>query len=276
VSARSLPCGDPRVAVVVSSSDNTVDVFERVFPAIEKFWPDCPYEVYVGLNAQQSPFAATRVLRAEPSEWRKELACQLRQISQEWVILVLDDFLFLGAVDQSRLSGLVQRCVEQDCPYLRLIPLDRPVFARLAHRLARPPSQAVETIARGYPYYSSLQIALWKKTHLLQSLEAARGIWDFEHLESAAESHQAVVGEPCLKYRHVVEKGRWLPDAAALLARVGLESTLGTRNSWPSRVFWQQRIGRWRFQLTGYAVMKLKRKLRAWRQEHGVKATTLR
>jgi hypothetical protein len=276
VSARSLPCGDARVAVVVSSSDNTVDVFKRVFPAIEKFWPDCPYEVYVGLNAQQSPFATPRVLRAEPAEWRKELASQLRQVPQEWVILVLDDFLFLAAADQPRLGALVQRCLEQDWPYLRLIPLDRPLLARWVHKLTRPRSQVVETIPRGYPYYSSLQVALWRKTHLLQSLEAARGIWDFEHLESAAELHRAVVGTACLKYRHVVEKGRWLPDAAALLTRAGLESALGTRNSWPSRVFWQQRIGRWRFQLTGYAVMKLKRKLRAWRQEHDVNATTLR
>lgn len=267
------PGSDPRVAVVVSSSDNTIDVFTRVFPSIDKFWPGCPYEMYVGLNAQPSPFTRTRVVRAEPTEWRKELACQLRQISQEWVILILDDFLFLAAVDQRRVGALVRRCLDQDWSYLRLIPLDRSMFARWAHRITRTRSQTVELIPSGYPYYSSLQIAVWKKSHLLQQLEATRGIWDFEHLESATQVHRAVVENAYLKYRHVVEKGRWLPDAAALLARVGLDSALGARKSWPSRVFWQQRISRWRFQLTGYAIMKLKKRLRAWRQGPGLNVT---
>lgn len=264
---------DPRVAVFVSSSDNTIDVFKRVFPAVEKFWPDCPYEFYVGLNAQPSPFAATRVVRAEVSEWRVELTSQLLQIPQEWVILVLDDFLFLAATDQQRVGALVQQCIEQEWPYLRLIPLDRPALARVAHRVLRPRDQAVETIPRGYPYYSSLQIALWKKSHLLQLLGAARGIWDFELLEPAAQVHRAVIGSRCLKYRHVVEKGRWLPDAAALLARSELKSALGARKSWPSRVFWQQQLNRWRFQITGYAIMKMKKKLRAWREAHGLNAS---
>jgi len=253
---------DPRVAVFVSSSDNTVDVLQRVFPALERFWPDCPYRTYVGLNAQPNPLAAAEAVRADVSEWRTELAVQLRLIPQEWIILTLDDFLLQARVDQGQLGRLVERCLQQRWPYLRLIPLEGALLARWLRRLTSRRGGMVQVVPRRYPYYSALQIAVWHKPHLLELLESARDIWSFEHMEPINAVHRAVVAR-ALKYRHLVEKGRWLPDAAALLAQAGLAAELGKRESWPVEMYWRQRIGRWRFQLTGYAPMKLKRRLRA-------------
>jgi hypothetical protein len=250
------------VAVFVASSDNTVDVLRRVHPAIAKFWPDCPYNIYVGLNSQPSPSDRATAVYAAPSQWREELATQLRQLQEDWVILVLDDFLIRSEVNHLHLAQLVDVCIRNGWPYLRMIPIDRSLLSRLLRPKSHDLPAGVEMIPAGYPYYSSLQIALWKKSHLLRLLGAPGNIWDFEHLEFPDAAHYAVTGPACIRYRHLVEKGRWLPDSAALLARAGLPAELGTRASWPGSVLWKQRIARWRFQIVGYSIMKMRRRLR--------------
>ena len=37
--------------VFICSSDNRRDVLDRVIPSVFKYWPDCPYPIYVGLNS---------------------------------------------------------------------------------------------------------------------------------------------------------------------------------------------------------------------------------
>src|ERR1700742_4474149 len=94
-----LAAAEHDVAVFICSSDNRLDVLERVLPSLAKFWPDCPYPIYVGLNSQRMLAPNITTLLAPPSEWRKECLEQLAQIRERQLLVVLDDFLFQQSVD---------------------------------------------------------------------------------------------------------------------------------------------------------------------------------
>lgn len=253
------------VVVFIASSDNTRDVFDRVYPAFRKHWPDCGYPVYVGCNTPPASREGFEPLYAHPSGWRTELMAQLEQISARHVILFLDDFLVLRKVADVRVRAIVQQAVDADLDYLRLIPLRRAIVPRLMSAL-HGRRDSFELIPPSDPYYSALQIVLWKRSHLLNCLRLEANIWRFEGLMPPNSAHYVIRTAPPIPYRHIVEKGRWMADASALLQRAGVPAELGSRARWP----WTAQLSRWmdlaRFEVFGYSIMRTRLALEARRK----------
>jgi hypothetical protein len=252
---QSLPITHPRsrVGVFVSSSDNRRDVLDRILPSVVKFWPDCPYPLYVGLNSHGKPLPVGTALLAPVSDWRHECSLQLAQIEEEYLIVILDDFLIGAPVDQARLSDLVADSLTLNLPYLRLVPLGRSLAARLTGWRPVEMHPGIEKIRSRRPFYSSLQIAIWRRQHLLTLLQQPLSIWEFEHQCLPEWMHCAIKDRPPIAYRHLVERGRWLPDARSLLHRAGFPTELGERPVWPKSRYARLFLDQIRWTVLGYA-----------------------
>jgi hypothetical protein len=241
------------IGVLICSSDSRMDILDRVLPSILKYWPDCPYPIYVGLNAENDRWPNIKSLVAEPSGWRQESLQQLAQISETHLIVILDDFLFQQPADQRRISSLVSQAVKADLPYLRLLPLGRSLRQRLWSVFHRRSAADVCPIAKRRPFYSALQIAVWNKAHFASLLELQGSIWDFEHQKHLDVTHYAITDRPPIVYRHLVEKGRWLPYAGSLLRVAGLSCDLGVRPTWTRWMNFRLMLDGLRFLVAGYA-----------------------
>lgn len=190
---------------------------------------------------------------ARPSDWRTETLEQVAQIPESHLIVVLDDFLFQEPVNQARLSMLVSKVVSSGLPYLRLLPLGKSLTQRLL-RFPRSPSTAgIQAIRETRPFYSCLQIAIWNKAHFASMLALKGSIWDFEHQRRVGVRHYAIMDSPPISYRHLVEKGRWLPYANSLLRRAGFSTDLGTRPIWHKWMNLRLFLDQVRFYVLGYA-----------------------
>lgn len=240
------------VGVFICSSDNRLDILDRVLPSVLKYWADCPYPLYVGLNTTNKSWPNVSSLVAKPSEWRTEVLEQIRQIPERHLIVVLDDYLFQQPVNQKRLSALVARAVNLDLPYLRLLPLRRGLSQRLIRSRTRA-TDGIQSIHSRRPFYSGLQIALWNKEHFGSLLSLRGSIWDFEHQQRPGVPHYVITESPPITYRHLVEKGRWLPYAETLLRMANLSPDLGTRPKWSTWMNLKLAMDEARFLLFGYA-----------------------
>lgn len=255
------------VGILVSSSDRTKDVFERVFAAFEKRWPDCPWPRYAGFTspgAAGEPHAFTRIGADGPSGWRGELATQVARLppSVEYVMLFLDDFLLLRRVDTKRVEAIVRQAIASGNAYTRLRAPERSVPVSLWRGiLRRLGGQELVELGRDEPYFSSLQIALWRRDHLLRSLEQSGSIWEFEHQVLPGARHYAVA-RSVIDYRHLVERGEWRAYAPRLLRRAGVAFEPGQRKVRARRDdaahVWQ----RLKFGVIGYSGMRLGRAVR--------------
>lgn len=241
------------VAVFICGSDSRIDILERTLPAVRKFWPACAYPIHVGLNSCSRALPVGMPIIAPPSDWRREFGQQLIQIEHEHVIVMLDDFLIQAPVDQDRLDALVRTAARLNLDYLRLIPLGRSLVARAMGSRPNEVSPGIERIRDRHPFYSALQIAIWRKSHLLSMLERPLSIWEFEHQSSGEAIHCAIKADPPIAYRHLVEKGRWLPYARSLLRRAGLAPELGDRPTWPATRYGQLWFDELRWIVLGYA-----------------------
>jgi hypothetical protein len=220
------------MAVFVCSSDSRRDVVDQTLPALKKFWPDCPWPIYIGLNTIARPLPLGTEILALPSQWQREFLTQLCQITQRYVLVALDDFLFEAPVNQLRVAGLFQEAMRLQLDYLRLVPLGRSLVSRLGANSTARLSADVERVPSRHPFYCAMQVAIWCKSHLEQLLADPVSIWDFERRYVPHSMHACIVGAPAIEYHHIVERGRWLPDATARFRRISLPILLGERPKW--------------------------------------------
>lgn len=252
------------VAIFIASSDNTRDVFERVFPTIRRQWPDCPYPIYAGFNR---PFLGARgftPIYAPVTGWGSELRAQIAQVPAERILLFLDDFVLLERVDTDRVKSLVEKALSFDLAYLSFRQLRRAALPRFLRKCTRW-GVAIEPVPERYPYYSSLQVALWKKGHLLRCLEREGNIWNFERLRPEEGVHHVICGDGPMRYRHIVEKGRWLPVALKALSNAGVDADLGERPMWKAKYQMRHMLRLVRFEIIGYSAMRARETLSAFR-----------
>ena len=248
----------------VSSSDNTYDVFEIVGKRLLFSLPIDVYKIYVGLNSKNAslPFNA---LKTEAKGWMQELRSQLSQLPEATtaVILLLDDFWFHDPIPLDKLNLFIDIFDKIDADYLRLVPLKRSTIASIIRyfkkTILRTPN-SVEKISESEPYYSSLQMAIWRRSYLEMLLDKNISIWDFEHLSVRDSKHFAVINN-FFNYSHLVEKGKWYPFALKILSEVDddlkLERSINKRYN-------RLRIeyDRLKFAIFGYSIFKIKKYLK--------------
>lgn len=246
--------------IFVSSSDNTYDVFSLVSGSVAEKWPAEGFDFYVGLNEKfaNAPFHA---VSAPASGWRTELEHQINALPDKfrYIILILDDFYFYEKVDSNALARLIGMVRERKLHYLRLKPLERSGLGKMLEflRSLRKNSDDIVRLADDEPYYSSLQVAVWDRTHLSKMLKQSGSIWEFEHGVIAGSKHFAT-RRKFLRYNHLVEKGKWFKHAPKTLGccdpqsfqRRGFEQSFLKHSKLYNRV---------KFFLFGYAFLRFRR-----------------
>ena len=248
-----------QVPFFISSSDNTYDVFNLTAPKFLEAARDLHSPIYVGLNLKISlpPFNS---VSAPVSDWGSELLFQISQLSDDvnFLILVLDDFYFHDKIDKNTLQSFIDIVHLENIDYLRLVPLQRSLFVSAINNFLNLFfKKVVRKIKNNEPYYSSLQVSIWRKEHLISLLKTNVGIWDFEHLVLAGSKHYAVANS-FLNYEHLVEKGYWLRNAPSVLNNFDLRHFLP--RGFDSRLIYRYKIVRQaKFYIFGYSIYKLKK-----------------
>ncbi len=210
------------VSAVVVSCDGFADVWPGFFGLLFRFWPDMPYPLHLISNHLTFPDKRITPLRVgDDISWSETLARGLERISSRFVLLTLEDFFLAAPVDTAHVGRLHSAMVAKSAVYLRLVPNPKA-------DVPCPEMPDIGVIAKGAPYRTSLQIAFWDRLALLSLLRRNESAWDFE-LKGSRRSDQ--MSEPFLSvcegisaipYRHVVRRGKWLPDAVRHFTPLGI------------------------------------------------------
>ena len=244
----------PDVSAVVVSYDGCADIWPGFFKLLSKFWPDLPYPLFLISNHLTfSDKRVTSLCVGDDLSWSETLARGLERISSRYVLLILDDFFLSAPVDTALVQRVHQAAVARGAVYMRLVP-------NPAADAPYPDMPAIGAINKGAPYRTSLQIAFWLRSTLIDLLRREESAWDFEikgsrRSDAINEVFLSVCdGFPIVPYRNVLRRGKVLPDAVRYFAPLGvnfdlskrrLESTLNLR--WQASAA-KRHLGKaWRF-----------------------------
>jgi hypothetical protein len=251
-----------RFCVLVTSSDRARDIFEIVFQNADRIWHDCDWPRFVGFTSKHPNLYGFKTLRAKgPSDWRQEVGDYLDALPEqiEYVLRIDEDALFMSPVDGSKLNAIADLMIRENLAYVRLVPVTRNIAGRLLEYFRRKlDTRPLRLVSTTEPYYSSVELAIWKRSYLRSLLRQPGTIWDFEHMVSN-ECHYAV-WEPVVKQHQIVTRGKWNRSAPRLLARQGLTLTNSKREfqtlgSWLRWV--RERLS---FELAGFLSFRIRRR----------------
>ena len=219
-----------KVAVLISSCDKYQDLWSPFFTLFFRYWPDCPYPVYLGTNNLKYNNKRVKMIAiGDEVDWSSDFRCMLERISQQYVIVLMEDFLLIKSVDTTKIDRLITYMEAKGAGCLRLFPCPGPDLPCLDN-------PEVGEISKGADYRSSLQAAIWNKQTLLELLREGESAWELE-INGTKRTNDldvpflCVTGDSPIPYFCTgVVKGKWVREAVELCEKEGIEVDLTVRS----------------------------------------------
>ena len=211
------------VAILVPSWDGYQDVWHPFFHSFFKYWPDCPYLVYLGSNTAIHPDdRVIPILVGADKDYSSNLIAMLEEIQEDWIILWVDDALLSAPVDTERFINVIRMAQEKRAAYLQLIP------GPSTQVILDENNQEFGKIPNNTPYRVSISLGLWRKDAFLNLLRLGETAWDFELLGNQRsfemdEEFYCLVGDPVAPLKHGIRQGKWTVEAVKFFRQEGVE-----------------------------------------------------
>lgn len=209
-----------RVALVVPSCDKYSDLWKALFHSIDLHWPSCPFQKFLVTNDLAAPSSGvTTISVGTDAGWSANLISALSSIPHEYVLLYLDDLFLRRHVNHSIVMESILQCVSNEWDYLRLNPTPGPPRAQLI-------CEGIGQIPPGDLYRASTVFSLWKRSTLVEVLDAKENAWELE-IHGSARTDKYSRWFACegwnLPYYNLVIKGKLEPRALSGLHDMGIE-----------------------------------------------------
>ena len=210
-------------AVVIPSCDSYEDSWGPFFSFFFKYWPDCPYKIY--LITETKKIADPRVNTVNLGKdlgWANNMIAALDLIPENNFIYFLEDVFILKKVDTARIVRLFELLKKDGVSCLRLTPTPGP---------DKPYKHVGElgVIGETAPYRVSTMTAIWDKAAFKRLLVPGENAWQME-LDGTKRSHamkelflSVWPTDPAIDiFITAIKRGRWQYDALALCRREGV------------------------------------------------------
>lgn len=195
-----------RCVILVSSFDGFADLWQPFFTLFFRYWPDCPYPIYVISNTKQCEDARVSTLAIGPDgKWANNLFAALSRISATHIMYMQDDYFLTKKVDSAKMQALVDHAIKNNIACIRLFPEPGPDMPY--HE------SGIGVISQNADYRVSLQAALWDVQALKALMRRNESGWDME-IKGTERAHNVrniflSVTEAAINYTEGVTKGKW-------------------------------------------------------------------
>ena len=204
-------------AVLVSSCDTFFDAWRPFSAFLQKFWSDCPLEVFLLTNELALRSPRLRALAVGPDRgWSSNLLDALAQIGQPYVLYLQEDYFLTAPVDRGQMAQdfaeVINSGADSLCFRARSEPDDG--FEPLNDRFGIVP---LTSDGR-----TRCQVTLWKRSALQSILRSGETAWNFEARGSARTqamrilSYRSRENTPIPYLMSAISRGFWMPEAIAL------------------------------------------------------------
>lgn len=239
------------ISILVVSFDGYGDLWRPFFHCFFKYWPDCPYPVFLGCGHKKYEHPGVRqIFVGDDVDYSSNLLAMLRKIETPWVVVWTDDFFPYSRVNTELIrnleTSLASVADDLDVVYLDLLqfPLRiAPLFSKSTDFVN------IREMPQGAPYRTSLGVTMWRREFLERFLIPGESAWDIErkgYIRADASSSRFwcihTDGNPPINIVNMVEKRAWTRRGMALLQHEALTPHIEGRAMESAKRVWKMRI----------------------------------
>ena len=227
------------ICILIPSWDGYSDLWQPFFHCFHRYWPDCPFPVFLGANQNVYNDPRITMVTVKPeTDYSTSLIEFLKQLPQQWIIVWVEDLFLRAHVDTLEINRLLTWACPRNVGHVRLVGGGHSVVSLAASHFPVSEMPYLGAIPKGARYRAGLTVGLWKRETLIDLLRPGESAWTFEYDGSKRSN---VVSAPFfgviarnetsapISIVNSVRKGRWTVEGIQFLHQEGLGSTLGDR-----------------------------------------------
>ena len=215
-----------KFVILVVSCDKYSDLWNPFFKSFFRFWPDCPFDIYLLSNHKYTNIPKVKnLLIGSDISWSDNLYKGLDYLKEDYIFLFLDDLFLLDFVKTDEVLRLFTWIIESDANYVRMNPSPKP---------DKKYNELVGTVSKGTIYRTATILSIWKKNILLNLLKSGESAWDFEifgSIRSDKYENFYSTWEKYFSFMNGVIKGKWQKNSVKMLKSLGIEVDLNKRQT---------------------------------------------
>jgi hypothetical protein len=221
---------DSAIAILVASCDRYGDLWPTFFALLRRFWPDCPFPVYLLSNTMRPEYSGVHnIAVGEDVSWSDNLLSALPRVPADHIFLFIDDLLICDKVNTASICDVLEDWIGRNGNYLRMNPSPKP---------DRIVNQKLGAVSAGTLYRTATVLSVWKKQLLLDLLQSSETAWEFETSGSVrSDTYDGFYSTRArmLNFVNAVIKGKWERSALSRLQALGVSPQLGNRQVMSAR-----------------------------------------
>ncbi len=169
-----------QLAILVLSCDKNSNLWPPFFSFLRKFWIDCPYKIYLGTNFLKTDEQNVSSINSnKSSNWSDELKIILDQISEKYVMIILEDYFIYKAVNTVWVKNAYS-CLQNNNASFMMLACFPYKYKSIWNYEILPEAPGYGEINRASEYLVNLQIGIWNKNILSELLVDGESPWQFE------------------------------------------------------------------------------------------------
>ncbi len=207
------------VSILINSCDKYSDVWQIFFPLFFKYWPDCPWDIYLGSNEKTyNDPRVIPILVGKDNSWAESAYKMVSALPTDNFLFFLDDFLIFWKVDTFKVIHIYKIFQKLNANCIRL--RNSPVINNTVHGF----SEIVER-PKGESNRIALDVAFWKRDFFIKMLKFGENPWQMEingSIRSNKYNGIYSTKEWIIIRRNGLEGGKWMRYNLKLLEKEGL------------------------------------------------------
>lgn len=217
-----------KLSIYISTFDGYSDLWDSFFTAFDKFFPDCPYNVYMTTNHKSYQRDNLKIIKTgQETTWMNRIKASIYQVDSEYILFMLEDYLIGKKVDTKEIEEIIDFMDNNAINYYRLqdIPRSQSNYKNINYlgKINSKQKYGINTIC-----------SIWKKEFLIEIINHANGVesaWDFEvYLCNRFNSlNKKYIPNCCVDKRDIlaikngVYRGVWFKDTVKYFKKCGLD-----------------------------------------------------
>jgi len=161
-------------SILVSSWENSADIWEPFFILLFKYWSDCPFKIYLISGTKVYPDSRVNmILLGEDKKYATNLKTALEKIDTPYILYLHEDYFLQSKVDNKRVLDLLDLLIRENAAYIKLFPSPPPKDRFQGFK-------DIAEVKKGNSYSISHQAAIWNKKILESLIIPGETGWDME------------------------------------------------------------------------------------------------
>lgn len=175
---------DKNCCLLMSSCDAYSDLWHPFFFYLKKNWPEFNLKTYIITESKdfEYPGIDITVLHCNSQRWSERQMFALKEIKEDFVIYMLDDFWINQPVDDSMITKLYGYIVNDSrMGYLSFVRHCTPDSRKVVVKHSKPCKYPeLRESVKGMPYRINTQAGLWRRKFFLKTFKKHENAWQYE------------------------------------------------------------------------------------------------